>query len=48
MDGQKVGNSVELRKILYSKKVGDSVTVKAYQDGKLVTKTMKLTSTISK
>ncbi|GEK33716.1 S1C family serine protease [Kurthia sibirica] len=46
MDGKKVSNSIELRKILYSKNVGDSVKVKLYSGGKAVNKTIDLKSTI--
>lgn len=46
MAGKKVSNAIELRKILYSKKVGDSVKVKLYSGGKLVNKTIELKSTV--
>lgn len=48
MDGEKVSNSIELRKVLYSKKVGDSVKVKVYRSGEIVNKTIKLKSTVTK
>lgn len=43
MDGEKVDNSIDLRKILYNKKhVGDHIKLKVYRDGKLVQKTLTL------
>lgn len=43
MDGEKVDNSIDLRKILYNKKhVGDQVKVKAYRDGEIIEKTVTL------
>lgn len=48
MDGQKVSNAIELRKVLYSKKVGDSIKVKVYRGGEIVNKTLKLKSTAAK
>lgn len=48
IDGEKVSNSIELRKVLYSKKVGDSVKVKVYRSGEIVNKTIKLKSTVTK
>ena len=46
MDGKKVSNAIELRKVLYSKNVGDSVKLKVYRNGKIVNKTVELKSTI--
>lgn len=37
IDGQKVTDSVSLRKVIYNLKVGDTVDVKFYRDGKLET-----------
>ena len=43
MDGEKVDNSIALRKILYNKKnVGDQVKVKAYRNGEIIQKTLTL------
>ncbi|WP_084361063.1 S1C family serine protease [Neobacillus fumarioli] len=45
MDGTSVGNSAELRKFLYTKaKIGDTVKVGLYRNGKLMTVNVKLTS----
>lgn len=46
MDGKKVSNAIELRKVLYSKNVDDSVKLKVYRNGKIVNKTVELKSTI--
>ncbi|QHA38259.1 PDZ domain-containing protein [Rossellomorea marisflavi] len=44
LDGEKIESTVDLRKHLYTKKkVGDSMKVKFYRDGKLQEVTMKLT-----
>lgn len=43
MDGQEVGNMVELRKVLYAQEVGSSVEVKFYRDGELQTLQITLT-----
>jgi serine protease Do len=37
IDGQKITDSVSLRKVIYNLKVGDTVEVKFYRDGKLET-----------
>lgn len=43
MDGEKVDNSIALRKILYNKKhVGDQVKIKAYRNGEIIQKTVTL------
>ena len=43
MDGEKVDNSIALRKILYNKKnVGDQVKIKAYRNGEIIQKTLTL------
>lgn len=43
MDGEKVNNSIDLRKILYNKKhVGDQVKIKAYRDGEIIERTVTL------
>lgn len=45
IDGQKVGNSIELRKHLYNKKnVGDKLKVKAYRAGEIIEKELILTN----
>lgn len=44
MDGEKIGNMLELRQHLYTEKeVGETMTVKVYRQGKLVEISMKLT-----
>lgn len=44
MDGEKIGNMLELRQHLYTEKeVGDTMTMKVYRQGKLVEISMKLT-----
>lgn len=44
MDGKKVENSIDLRKYLYNEKeVGDTLSIKAYRQGKLVELKLKLT-----
>lgn len=48
IDGKKVSNAIELRKVLYSKQVGDSIKVKVYRGGEIVNKTLKLKSTSTK
>ncbi|HWI49926.1 MAG TPA: trypsin-like peptidase domain-containing protein [Rummeliibacillus sp.] len=43
MDGEKIDNSIDLRKILYNKKhVGDQVKIKAYRGGEIIQKTITL------
>ena len=43
MDGEKVDNSIDLRKVLYNKKhVGDQVKIKAYRGGEIIQKTITL------
>ncbi|MFE6169263.1 S1C family serine protease [Viridibacillus arvi] len=45
IDGQKVDNSIELRKHLYNKKkVGDKLKVKAYRGGEIIEKELTLTN----
>ncbi|MBQ0139095.1 MAG: trypsin-like peptidase domain-containing protein [Kurthia sp.] len=48
MDGEKVSNAIELRKVLYSKSVGDSVKIKVYRNGEIINKTIELKSTVTK
>lgn len=48
MGGKKVADAVELRKVLYSNKVGDKVKVKVYRSGELEEFEIKLTSTLTK
>ena len=43
MDGEKIENTIELRKHLYNEKeIGDNLAVKVYRQGKLVELTLKL------
>lgn len=42
LDGQNIENSLELRKFLYKKKIGDTIQVSYYRDGKLKTEKMTL------
>ncbi|MDV2888273.1 PDZ domain-containing protein, partial [Alkalihalophilus pseudofirmus] len=43
MNGEKISNSSELRKYLYTKaKIGDKIKFEVYRDGKLKTITVKL------
>ncbi|HBI04518.1 MAG TPA: serine protease, partial [Paenibacillaceae bacterium] len=42
LDGQSIENSLELRKFLYKKKIGDTIQVSYYRDGKLKTDKMTL------
>ena len=43
MDGEKIENSIDLRKHLYNEKeIGDSLKVKLYRQGKLVELTLTL------
>lgn len=46
MDGEKVSDAIELRKVLYSKNVGDAVKLKVYRNGKIINKTVELKSTV--
>lgn len=48
MGGEKVSNAIELRKVLYSKNVGDSVKMKIYRGGEIINKTIELKSTVTK
>ncbi|WP_445489217.1 S1C family serine protease [Niallia sp. 03133] len=44
LDGQKMGDLIDLRKHLYEKKkIGDTLTIKYYREGKLQTTELKLT-----
>ncbi|MCD7035546.1 trypsin-like peptidase domain-containing protein [Metabacillus sp. GX 13764] len=43
IDGKAIQDSTGLRKELYSKKVGDKITITAYRNGKVITKTVTLT-----
>lgn len=46
MDGEKIENTIELRKHLYNKKeIGDELQVKVYRQGKIVNLTLKLVQT---
>ncbi|WP_391118695.1 S1C family serine protease [Psychrobacillus sp. L3] len=48
MDGEKIENTIELRKHLYNEKeIGDELKVKVYRDGKIVDLTLKLVDTDS-
>lgn len=48
MDGKKIENSIDLRKILYNEKeVGDKITIKVYRAGKLVTLELTLADSAS-
>jgi len=42
LDNETIENSLELRKYLYTKKIGDTITVSYYRDGKLKTDKMTL------
>jgi serine protease Do len=45
MDGQRINNVIDLRKLLYQKKkIGDQLKVKFYREGKLKETTLKLVS----
>lgn len=45
MDGKKIETSIDLRKHLYNnKKIGDTLTMKVYREGKLVELTLTLTN----
>lgn len=49
MDGQKINDVIDLRKLLYQKKkIGDQLKVKFYREGKLKETTLKLVSDTSK
>ncbi len=48
MDGKKIETSIDLRKHLYNdKKIGDTLTMKVYREGKLVELTLTLTNSDS-
>ncbi|MFF2754514.1 S1C family serine protease [Psychrobacillus sp. NPDC058041] len=48
MDGEKIENTIDLRKHLYNKKeIGDELKVKVYRDGKIVDLTLNLVDTDS-
>ncbi|WP_391205976.1 S1C family serine protease [Psychrobacillus sp. L4] len=48
MDGEKIENTIELRKHLYNEKeIGDELKVKVYREGKVVDLTLKLVATDS-
>ena len=48
MDGEKIENTIDLRKHLYNKKeIGDVLKVKVYRDGKIVDLTLNLVDTDS-
>lgn len=48
MGGEKISDAIDLRKVLYSKEVGDSVKMKIYRSGEIVNKTIELKSTVAK
>ncbi|MFN1208105.1 PDZ domain-containing protein [Enterococcus lactis] len=45
--GKKISSQDEVKNILYSQKLGSTVSVKYYRDGKLKTGTIKLTESTS-
>ncbi|WP_137596746.1 S1C family serine protease [Paucilactobacillus kaifaensis] len=47
LDGTKVTDEAKLKEVLYKHKIGDSVSVKYYRDGKLKSATIKLTENTS-